>query len=1162
MRTLLALSLSGLILSGVVVAWAGDTDPFGGGAEPANPGPADPFGVGAELESPSSDDEPPLGPNQVRVPYSGKVYSKPAELPVVELGPLPNAVDDLQPDEWERHLRRKAKLVAAGHSLEQLSAAVSEQTGLRMQIRTRPLDEIGIANNVPIEMTIDGATLGGTLHVLLRQIGPDLDYYVEDGVLYVTTMEEMEEVELERLQQRMFDLSDLHAPPIRTTVRHVWGDDARLGDGVPCTDIQNVIKSIIVPDQWSDVGGPYTIQCSRGLLIVNAPRQTNQQIADLLSQLRRAKAWDGRDLSVLDDFARPAAAVWKPFEIPVTLDYQERPLSEVVGDISTRYKVPVQLDYESLREIGIDGDVLVTIDIENTTLRDAISSMLRQIDPDLGVYISRGVMMVVVLEGCPDVSPQIYPVCDLATNERELEDLAKLLREAVAPEVWDEVGGMGSVQLFSPASVLVVSQTEDVLERVDAFLAELRNQLARRTADHPPTPADEKDSHDTADKQWPIVAYHVYLPIGFNKPDETKFGTLAVLPPLVRRLTGENNWQDEPATIEMLGTLLVVQQTPAMQRRIERLLRDLGVLLARNSGMCVSITPVVGDKQAGPQSPQADPFGGPDPPAETSDTTDIAQPRIPANNLPIVGLLTIDLKPLPKGIQQPASLEQHLQRQVTMTVGNRTLIEVLTVIGENTDRQVIFDQAAFDEIGIKPESTTSLTIKHGMSLKNALRLLLRNADPDLAFLVEENALILTTREVVEERWRTVFIDVKDFLPPKAPQVEDAGGAGVQHVYRNDRRDVVSNWGEELANAMHRSTGPWTSCFDDVLILHGEASAIAQVERILTDIRRAGHWDGSGRNLREDFRLSEEIAWQRLDKVKADVQFEEQTLDEVLETLSKDYQLEFQLDVPALAEIGLRPDTPVTLTVKNATLRQVLTQMLRHVDPDLTVVAYDDYYLVSTRDVDEDRLLTKVLPVADLVREEYALTDLSEAIQSMVEPDTWDVSAGPGPIAEFPRANALLVSQTPQVLIAIDDFLATLRRIIAAREGTNEPANDMAAADAEQPVPDKLHREWHIAVYHVAALDASTIKDEALQLRARAENLKTLASMIRRTTADEWSDERATIDMLGGNLVIRQQPAVHARIEKLLNELNVLGYPFAVGGGGFQPPQLREGGFTF
>ncbi|MEX0866573.1 MAG: hypothetical protein WD030_04385 [Pirellulales bacterium] len=495
--------------------------------------------------------------------------------------------------------------MAKGHSLTQLLDELSDQTGHRTAIRTRLLADIGIAEDVPVEVALDGTTLGNTLHILLRLIDYDLDCYVEDGVFFVTTAEDVEKVENQRLQQQMFDIRDLLAPAHGTTVRHVWRDEVRVGgvSGDFAKDsLLEVIRSMIGPNNWSDVGGAWTIQSSRELLIVNAPRQTNQQIAALLSQLRLAKGWDGRDQSMLERFVRPKAVTWKPFDIPVTLAYQERPLAEVVGDISLRYKVPVLLDYASLRDIGLDGDVPVTIDVKNMPLRDALQRLLRPIDPDLGVHLSRGVMMIVTDLGCGSVATHIYPVRDLATNERELEELAKLLHKTVAPESWDEVGGMGSVHVFSPANTLVVSQSAEILDRVDAFFAELRNQLAKRTADHSPAPADEVHPNDATDEQWPIVAYHVYLPIGFNEPDEKRFGTLAVLPPLVRRLTGEDHWQDDRATIEILGAILIVRQTPAVQRRVEQLLRDLNVLLTLRSGICVSVTPVVGDNQANPES--------------------------------------------------------------------------------------------------------------------------------------------------------------------------------------------------------------------------------------------------------------------------------------------------------------------------------------------------------------------------------------------------------------------------------------------------------------------------------------------------------------------------------------------------------------------------------
>jgi len=95
-------------------------------------------------------------------------------------------------------------------------------------------------------------------------------------------------------------------------------------------------------------------------------------------------------------------------------------------------------------------------------------------------------------------------------------------------------------------------------------------------------------------------------------------------------------------------------------------------------------------------------------------------------------------------------------------------------------------------------------------------------------------------------------------------------------------------------------------------------------------------------------------------------FEEQPLEEVVEYLEDLHGIPIQVDSAALRQIGLGSDSPVNLKVQGVSLRAGLRLMLRGIDPDLTYTIKDEVLMLTTREVAEENLVTKVYPVADLV----------------------------------------------------------------------------------------------------------------------------------------------------------------------------------------------------
>lgn len=95
-----------------------------------------------------------------------------------------------------------------------------------------------------------------------------------------------------------------------------------------------------------------------------------------------------------------------------------------------------------------------------------------------------------------------------------------------------------------------------------------------------------------------------------------------------------------------------------------------------------------------------------------------------------------------------------------------------------------------------------------------------------------------------------------------------------------------------------------------------------------------------------------------------LEFQAAPLSEVVDFLRTEYNIEVQLDLPALDDLGLSPDDPIDVNLRNISLRSALRIMLRQLD--LTYVISDEVLLITSEEEALTRLQVKVYPVADLV----------------------------------------------------------------------------------------------------------------------------------------------------------------------------------------------------
>ncbi|MDY0169059.1 MAG: tetratricopeptide repeat protein [Thermoguttaceae bacterium] len=166
-----------------------------------------------------------------------------------------------------------------------------------------------------------------------------------------------------------------------------------------------------------------------------------------------------------------------------------------------------------------------------------------------------------------------------------------------------------------------------------------------------------------------------------------------------------------------------------------------------------------------------------------------------------------------------------------------------------------------------------------------------------------------------------------------------------------------------------------------------------------------------------------------------MEFIETPLQDVVDFLKDATKIEIQIDRKALDDVGLATDMPITLNVRNISLKAALRRMLR--DLALTYTIEDEVLLITTPEEAENRLETRMYPVTDLVRVQDSKGEawpdfdaLIELITSTVKPQAWDEVGGPGSIAPMTvrGEEVIVLSQTQDVHDEIEELMARLRQV--------------------------------------------------------------------------------------------------------------------------------------
>lgn len=182
-----------------------------------------------------------------------------------------------------------------------------------------------------------------------------------------------------------------------------------------------------------------------------------------------------------------------------------------------------------------------------------------------------------------------------------------------------------------------------------------------------------------------------------------------------------------------------------------------------------------------------------------------------------------------------------------------------------------------------------------------------------------------------------------------------------------------------------------------------------------------------------------------------LEFKDSPLEEVVRFLQDEYGIPIQLDTPALDEIGLGPDEPVTVSFHDISLRSALRLMFKTLQ--ITYVINNEVLIITTPEEAETQLVTCVYDIQGLTEtaNEKSVKALIDTIVSCVVTETWAANGGGEAEIRLLKPGLLVISQTQAVHDEIGGLLAAIREMQGRRPVPAEAAVFPAAHDAEKVV---------------------------------------------------------------------------------------------------------------
>jgi hypothetical protein len=167
------------------------------------------------------------------------------------------------------------------------------------------------------------------------------------------------------------------------------------------------------------------------------------------------------------------------------IDLSDIPLVPAVDLLATLSTLPITLDADAMRQLGVSPSDRISLRLDSTTIGQALQAVAAK--RGLAATVDNGqVILTLPAEYRETLRTVPYTVSDLTGDDKKaVAEFAKLVQRFVAPESWREAGGHGTAE--PKDGLLTVMQSRDVHWQVLVFCEKLRNarQKPLRSHDRP-----------------------------------------------------------------------------------------------------------------------------------------------------------------------------------------------------------------------------------------------------------------------------------------------------------------------------------------------------------------------------------------------------------------------------------------------------------------------------------------------------------------------------------------------------------------------------------------------------------------------------------------------------------------------------------------------------
>jgi len=163
---------------------------------------------------------------------------------------------------------------------------------------------------------------------------------------------------------------------------------------------------------------------------------------------------------------------------------EEMTIEQLADDLREQFKINVVIDHRALDEVGLRGKTPIDakLQLEGVAFEDALLMILEELEL---TFLLRDVVVVITTPERAEehLDIHVYPVADLVSWDQtsasaeyyaDYDTLIATITSSVAPDMWDEVGGAGSIESYPASQSLVIAQSRQVHAQIRALIETLR----------------------------------------------------------------------------------------------------------------------------------------------------------------------------------------------------------------------------------------------------------------------------------------------------------------------------------------------------------------------------------------------------------------------------------------------------------------------------------------------------------------------------------------------------------------------------------------------------------------------------------------------------------------------------------------------------------------